>query len=92
MAKPLTWDSPSLQWDSPRKTWDGVAANLQTMKKTKAVIDFSSYTGPEFGTTAQTIHDQMTLHAATFTAPTVTMAALQTEITGYEAKLAAKAR
>ena len=91
MAIPLTWDTPGLKFDAPGATWDGEAARPRTMKKTKAIIDFTSYTGPELATTVQTIHDQMTANAVTFPTPTTTMAALQTEITDYEAKLAAKA-
>lgn len=57
---------------------------------TKAIIDFTRYTAPELSPVAQTIHDKMTLNAVTFATPPVTMAALQTLITTYDAKLVAK--
>ena len=61
------------------------------MKKVKAVIDFTKYTDAILAPTAQTIHDQMLAAAATFDDPTVAMAALQTLISTYLTKLAAKA-
>ena len=59
--------------------------------KVKAIIEFSGYTGPMLGPVAQTIHDKMVTNAALYTAPPVTMVALQTLINGFNTKLAAKA-
>lgn len=90
MPTALTWDQPSQFWDSA--TWDGVVATpRKTMNNIKAIIDFSGYTAAELGPVAQTLHDKMTLNAATFTAPPLTMAALQTQITAYDQKLVARA-
>jgi hypothetical protein len=61
------------------------------MNNTKAIIDFSGYTAPELGPVAHSIHDKMNANAVTFTAPPVTLAALQTLITTYDAKLIARA-
>ena len=91
MASQLTWDAPALSWDQSGATWDGMAASPRTMKKIKAVIDFTKYTDAILAPTAQNIHDQMLAAAATFTAPPVTMTALATLITSYLTKLAAKA-
>ncbi len=91
MPAALSWDSPSLFWDSSA-SWDGVTAPLRkAMNNTKAIIDFSDYTAAELGPVAQIIHDKMLLNAATFTDPTITMAALQTLITTYDQKLVARA-
>ena len=57
---------------------------------TKAIIDFSGYTGPDLLPAGKTIHDKMTANAATFTTPPVTMAALQTLIDTGEDKLSKK--
>jgi hypothetical protein len=59
---------------------------------TKAIIDFSVYTGPELLPVGKTVHDKMTDNAATFTtpAPPVTMAALQTFIDTFEDTLSKK--
>jgi hypothetical protein len=61
------------------------------MNNTKANINFDGYTAPELGPVAQSIHDKTLLNAATFTAPPITMAALQTLITTYDQKLVARA-
>ena len=61
------------------------------MNKTKAIVDFSNYPAVELGPVARTIHDQMSVNAATFPSPPVSMAALLALIEDYEAKLAAKA-
>jgi hypothetical protein len=61
------------------------------MKKTKAIVDFSGYTGADLDPVVQTIHDQMTANVATFATPPVAMTALQTQIDTYRAKLAARA-
>ncbi len=61
------------------------------MNNTKAIIDFSGYTNPELGPLAQIIHDEMTTNAATFAAPPVTMADLQTLVTDFDAKVVARA-
>lgn len=58
---------------------------------TKAIIDFSGYTGPELIPAAQQVHDSMTAAAATFPAPPVTMAALQTLIDAVDTALTKKA-
>jgi hypothetical protein len=91
MANKLTWDAPALSWDSPGAFWDGTAASPRTMKKVKAVIDFTRYTDAILAPTAQTIHDEMLAAAATFADPPVAMAALATLISTYNTKLAAKA-
>ena len=61
------------------------------MSTTKAITDFRKYKDADLGPASQFIHDHMTANAATFTAPTVTMAALQALVTDYAAKLSAKA-
>ncbi|MEY2563247.1 MAG: hypothetical protein QOH88_1440 [Verrucomicrobiota bacterium] len=58
---------------------------------TKAIIDFSGYTGPDLFPVAQKIHDDTTTNGATFTAPPTTMPALQTLIDIFEDKLQKKA-
>ena len=91
MPTPLTWDLPGATYDSGL-TWDGVtdSPKRKTMN-IKAIINFEGYTAPELSPVAQAIHDKMTTNAATFTAPPVTMTALQTLITTYDAKLVARA-
>lgn len=86
---PLAWNQPGKTWNSGLK-WNGTITIPQTMS-TKAVIDFSSYTAAELAPVAQTIHDQMTANAATFPSPPTSVAALQTLITTYNQKLAARA-
>ena len=88
MPAPFTWDTPGLAYDSG-VTWDGTAK--KNMNTTKAIINFAGYTAAELGPKAQYIHDQMTAHAATFAAPTVSMAALATLVSNYNTKLAARA-
>jgi hypothetical protein len=61
------------------------------LNMTKAIIDFSGYTGPQLIPAAQQVHDSMTTAAATFPAPPVTMAALQTLIDAVDAALTKKA-
>jgi len=92
MSAPDTWDQPGLTYDSGA-TWDGAGSNKQhkTMPTTKAITDFGRYTAGNLGPAAQFIHTQMLANAATFTTPPVTLAALDTQITDYLAKLAAKA-
>ena len=89
MPSPLTWDTPGLAYDSGI-TWDGMKAT-KTMNNTKASIDFSGYTATELGPVAHVIHDQMLANAAIFTTPPITMAAFQTQIGDYDAKLVARA-
>ena len=60
------------------------------MSKTKAIIDFSGYTAANLAPAAQAIHDAMTGNA-TFPAPPVAMATLQTKIHDFSDALAAKA-
>jgi hypothetical protein len=57
----------------------------------KAIIDFTGYTGAELLPTALTIHTQMTANAAVFTTPPLTMAAFKTHIDDYETALNKKA-
>ncbi|MBL9132349.1 MAG: hypothetical protein JNG86_14185 [Verrucomicrobiaceae bacterium] len=84
-----TWDSTT--WDST--FWDSAPAppRRSTTMNTKAIIDFSGYTAAELSPVAQVIHDKMTLNAAVFPGPPVTMAELQTQITTYDQKLVARA-
>src|SRR4051812_22451631 len=58
---------------------------------TKAIIDFSGYTGPELTPVAQMIHDQMTANAVSFDSPPLTMAELQADITAFDSALMKKA-
>jgi len=58
---------------------------------TKAIIDFSGYTGPDLFPASQTIHDEMTTNSATFTTPPLTMAAFQLLIDAFKAALNKKA-
>ncbi|MEQ1751460.1 MAG: hypothetical protein ABL974_18695, partial [Prosthecobacter sp.] len=91
MPAPLTWDMPNQTYDSGA-SWDGVLASpRKAMNNTKAIIDFSGYSAAELSPISQAIHDLMTLNAATFTAPPVTMTALQTLVTTYDQKLVARA-
>ncbi len=91
MPTPLTWDNPSLAFDAGF-TWDGVTASRsKTMNNTKAIIDFSGYTAAELGPVAQCIHDKLAANAASFVNPPITLVALQTLITTYDAKLVARA-
>ncbi|MEO6750943.1 MAG: hypothetical protein ABIP85_04120 [Chthoniobacteraceae bacterium] len=85
---PLTWNLPGQTWNSALK-WNGTTTT-QTMT-TKATIDFTSYTAPELIPVAQTIHDQMAVNAASFPSPSPTVAALLTDLTTYQQKLAARA-
>ena len=89
MAVPLTWNLAGKRWNEGLK-WNGLVPTTGTMK-TKAITDFASYVAAELAPVAQTIHDQMTANAATFTTPPTSMAALQTLITTYNAKLATRA-
>ncbi len=61
------------------------------MNTTKAITNFQTYKDGDLGPTAQFIHDEMLANAATFATPVITMAALQTLVTDYLAKLSAKA-
>ena len=58
---------------------------------TKAIIDFSGYTGPGLLPAAQTIHDDITTNAATFATPPLTMAAFQLLIDAFQTALNKKA-
>ena len=58
---------------------------------TKAIIDFSGYTGDALLPAAQTTHDQLNLNVATFPEPPTTLAALTTLILNYGEALAKKA-
>ena len=93
MSVNLRWDTPGLKWDSGA-TWDGTQPvnnpNIKHMY-TKAIIAFRPYRNNDLSPAAHTVHDQMTLNAATFAAPPVTMATLLTQCTDYDEKLAAKA-
>ena len=85
---PLTWNLPGKTWGSGK--WNGTTTITQTMI-TKATIDFTSYTAPDLIPVTQTIHDQMTVNAATFPSPSPTMAALLADLTTYQQKLATRA-
>ena len=61
------------------------------MSKIKAVVEFSSYTGPALAPVAQTIHDKVTANAVTFPTPPMAMPAFQGLVNTFEQKLAAKA-
>ena len=67
MAKPLAWNAPAARGTS-ELTWNGTMATPKTLK-IKASIDFTQYTASELPPVAQTIHNQMTLHAAHFPSP-----------------------
>ncbi len=86
---PLTWNAPGQTWNSGLK-WNGNVTTTQTMN-TKAAIDFTGYSAAELAPVAQTIHDQINANAATFVGPPTSVAALQTLITTYNTKLAARA-
>jgi hypothetical protein len=58
---------------------------------TKAIIDFSGYTGPDLFPAAQKIHDDTTTNAATFPAPPTAMAAFQLLIDAFKTALNKKA-
>ena len=91
MPAALFWDQPTLKWDSTA-TWDAAKAPThKTMNPVKAIISFREYTSPDLSPLAQHIHDKMTEHAVTFASPPTTMASLQTLITDYDGKLAARA-
>ena len=85
---PLTWNLPGKTWGSGK--WNGTTTITQTMI-TKATIDFTSYTAPDLIPVTQTIHDQMTVNAATFPSPSPTMVALLADLTTYQQKLATRA-
>jgi hypothetical protein len=85
----LTWNLQGKTWSSALK-WNGTTTITQTMI-TKAIIDFGSYSAPELTPVAQTIHDQLAANAVTFPSPAPAMPALQTLITTYGQKLAARA-
>jgi len=90
MPAALTWDAPSAFWDG--STWDAVQAPPPTtMNHAKAVIGFTKYTDAGLSPVAQAAHDKMTLNAATFDDPPITMADFQTLITTYDARLVARA-
>ena len=88
MPVPLKWNAPSARWNSSL-VWNGSQPTSKTMN-TKAVIDFTPYTAAELTPVAQAIHDQMAANAASFPSPSVTGAALQTLLTTYGQKLAAR--
>ena len=58
---------------------------------TKAIIDFSGYSGPDLLPASQTIHDEITTNAATFATPPLTMAAFQLLIDAFQTALNKKA-
>ena len=92
MPASLSWDSPSLSWDSAL-TWDAAATTptRKTMNNTKANIDFSDFSAAELSPIAHMIHDKLTLNAATFDAPPVTLVTLLALITTYGTKLTNRA-
>ena len=86
---PLTWNRPGARWNQAGLKWNGTIT-IQSMT-TKAIIEFSGFTAAELAPIAQTVHDQMSANAATFPSPPVTVGALQSLITTYNTKLAARA-
>lgn len=58
---------------------------------TKAMTDFTGYTGPDLITTAQTVHDAMVKGTATFDNPPTSMPDFQTAITTCNGALTKKA-
>ena len=98
MAKSLFWSSPSFVWNKKGVVWNGMEPDQKTMKKTKAIINFTIYGDAELAPTAQTIHDKMITNVATFVVAPLTLAvlqallaALQTLINTYAQALAKKA-
>jgi hypothetical protein len=65
--------------------------HCHAMKKSKAIIYFRDYLAAELGPVAQVIHVKMCQNATTFPQPPVAMDALQTLITTYDERLAARA-
>lgn len=61
------------------------------MSKIKACINFAHHLDSEFCSAARIIHDKMSQNAATFPAPPVSMAALDTLISTCAARLAERA-
>jgi hypothetical protein len=91
VAKPLRWNTPAFVWNAPGVVWNGVEETTKSkMPKVKAVVDFTGYTAPELTPIATMIHDKMLANVAIFVTPAVTMAALQTTIDDYAAKLTAR--
>lgn len=70
--------------------WNGEEPRKSNMNNVKAIVDFSGYAAADLAAPAQMIHDKMLANATTFPTPPVTMAALQTSITDYLAKLTAR--
>lgn len=89
MPAPLKWNAPGARWNSGL-VWNGSQPTHKTMN-TKAVIDFTPYTAAELTPVGQTIHDAMAANAASFPSPSISPAALQTLLTTYGQKLAARA-
>src|SRR5256714_11695429 len=58
---------------------------------TKAIIDFTGYTGPDLLPASRTIHADMTANAVIFVTPPVTLAAFKTLIDTFEEALQKKA-
>src|SRR5256885_2378596 len=88
MPAPRTGDASVLFRDSDA-TGGGAAKNH--MNSTKAIIDFSNFTGAELGPVAQFIHEQMSDNDDIFDSPTVSMIALGTLVADYMTKQAARA-
>ena len=61
------------------------------MNTIKAIIDYTDYPAAELGDIGLIAHASMTEHAATFTAPTVTMATFLTQVTTYNTANLARA-
>ena len=89
MAVPLKWNATGARWNSGLQ-WNGLQPTNKTMN-TKAIIDFTPYTAAELTPVGQAIHDQMAANAASFPSPSISPAALQTLLTTYGQKLAARA-
>lgn len=91
MPTVLTWDNTSLTYDSSA-TWDGVvASHRRSMNNTKAIIDFSGYTGAELSPVAHAILGDLTENATTFPNLPVTLVTLGTQLGTYDDTLAARA-
>lgn len=91
VPKPLTWNSPKSVWNKKGIFWNGMEPATLTMRKIKAIIDFSGYAGPELSPVALEIHDKMSANAATFDTPPVAMAAFLILLGTFNSTLAAKA-
>lgn len=94
MPEPIRYDTPGLRYGSGLRYGGTIESQPNPKPKTmntKASIDFSDYSAAELSPLAHTIHDKMLANVATFAAPPITMAAFQTQVASYDAKLIARA-